>query len=133
MSNQPQVLLPAGWPRPKGYANGVTARGRMVFVAGMIGWGAHVLALLVLAQLLHAATFGAYHAASIAAVHRLFPGRLQATGQTLYSSLSYGLGGGAGLLIAGWSWERLGAAASFSLSAAFALAGAALVTWRVRV
>ena len=66
-------------------------------------------------------------------VHRLFPGRLQATGQTLYSSLSYGLGGGAGLLIAGWSWERLGAAASFSISAAFALAGAALVTWRVRV
>ena len=33
-----QVLLPAGWPRPKGYANGVTTRGRMVFVAGMIGW-----------------------------------------------------------------------------------------------
>ena len=56
-----------------------------------------------------------------------------ATGQTLYSSLSYGLGGGAGLLLAGWSWERLGAAASFSISAAFALAGAALVTWRVRV
>ncbi len=36
-----QVLLPAGWPRPKGYANGVTTRGRMVFVAGMIGWDAH--------------------------------------------------------------------------------------------
>ena len=36
-----QVLLPPGWPRPKGYANGVTARGRMVFVAGMIGWDAH--------------------------------------------------------------------------------------------
>lgn len=33
-----QVLLPPGWPRPRGYANGVTARGRMVFVAGMIGW-----------------------------------------------------------------------------------------------
>lgn len=33
-----QVLLPAGWPRPKGYANGVTTQGRMVFVAGMIGW-----------------------------------------------------------------------------------------------
>jgi len=39
-ANQPQVLLPAGWPRPKGYANGVAARGRMVFVAGMIGWDA---------------------------------------------------------------------------------------------
>ncbi len=35
-----QVLLPPGWPRPKGYANGVTASGRMVFVAGMIGWDA---------------------------------------------------------------------------------------------
>ena len=35
-----KVLLPLGWPRPKGYANGVTANGRMVFVAGMIGWDA---------------------------------------------------------------------------------------------
>lgn len=33
-----QVLLPAGWPRPRGYSNGVAAEGRMVFVAGMIGW-----------------------------------------------------------------------------------------------
>ena len=31
-------LLPEGWPRPKGYANGVEAEGRQVFVAGMIGW-----------------------------------------------------------------------------------------------
>jgi enamine deaminase RidA (YjgF/YER057c/UK114 family) len=36
--NEP--LLPAGWPRPKGYANGVAAHGRQVFVAGMIGWDA---------------------------------------------------------------------------------------------
>ena len=33
-----QVLLPEGWPRPKGYSNGVAARGRQVYVAGMIGW-----------------------------------------------------------------------------------------------
>jgi enamine deaminase RidA (YjgF/YER057c/UK114 family) len=32
------VLLPQGWPRPKGYSNGVSASGRMVFIAGMIGW-----------------------------------------------------------------------------------------------
>ena len=32
-----QVLLPAGWPRPKGYSNGIAARGRLVFVAGQIG------------------------------------------------------------------------------------------------
>jgi MFS transporter, PPP family, 3-phenylpropionic acid transporter len=98
-----------------------------------IGWGTQILALLVLAQLLHAATFGVYHAASIAAIHRLFPGRLQARGQTLYSSLAYGVGGGAGLLIAGWSWAALGPGLSFTLSSVFALAGAALVTWRVRV
>ncbi len=33
-----KVLLPPGWARPKGYANGVTATGRHVFIAGMIGW-----------------------------------------------------------------------------------------------
>ena len=35
-----QALLPEGWPRPKGYANGVAASGRQLFVAGMIGWDA---------------------------------------------------------------------------------------------
>ncbi len=36
-----EVILPAGWPRPKGYSNGVVATGgRMLFVAGMIGWDA---------------------------------------------------------------------------------------------
>ena len=33
-----QTLQPPGWPRPRGYANGVAARGRLVFVAGQIGW-----------------------------------------------------------------------------------------------
>ena len=32
------VLNPPGWPRPKGYSNGISASGRMVFVAGMVGW-----------------------------------------------------------------------------------------------
>ena len=35
-----QILQPAHWARPKGYANGVAATGRQVFVAGMIGWDA---------------------------------------------------------------------------------------------
>lgn len=34
------ILQPAGWPRPKGYANGVAASGRQIFVSGMIGWDA---------------------------------------------------------------------------------------------
>ncbi|NPC56445.1 RidA family protein [Caenimonas soli] len=35
-----EVILPTGWPRPKGYANGVAASGKMLFIAGMIGWDA---------------------------------------------------------------------------------------------
>ena len=33
-----EALLPEGWPRPKGYANGVAASGRQVYVAGQVGW-----------------------------------------------------------------------------------------------
>ena len=33
-----EVLQPPGWPRPRGYANGIIAEGRIVFVAGQIGW-----------------------------------------------------------------------------------------------
>jgi enamine deaminase RidA (YjgF/YER057c/UK114 family) len=33
-----KVLQPAGWPRPRGYSNGIVARGTMIFVAGQIGW-----------------------------------------------------------------------------------------------
>ncbi|GLS77037.1 RidA family protein [Oharaeibacter diazotrophicus] len=35
---RPRVLQPEGWPQPKGYANGMEARGRVVFVGGQIGW-----------------------------------------------------------------------------------------------
>jgi enamine deaminase RidA (YjgF/YER057c/UK114 family) len=35
-----EILQPPGWARPKGYSNGITASGRMVFVSGMVGWDA---------------------------------------------------------------------------------------------
>jgi len=35
-----EFLLPEGWPRPKGYANGVAASGRMIFLSGLVGWDA---------------------------------------------------------------------------------------------
>jgi enamine deaminase RidA (YjgF/YER057c/UK114 family) len=39
MSSQtPEVLQPAGWPRPRGYSNGMVASGRSIFVSGQIGW-----------------------------------------------------------------------------------------------
>jgi len=98
-----------------------------------IGLAVDLLAVLVVAQLLHAATFGAFHAASIAAVHRLFPGPIAARGQALYSSLGYGAGGAAGTLIAGWTWSAFGPLPSFAVSAFFGALGAALVAWKVRV
>ena len=33
-----KILQPAGWPRPKGYSNGISASGRMIFTAGVVGW-----------------------------------------------------------------------------------------------
>jgi PPP family 3-phenylpropionic acid transporter len=89
-----------------------------------IGWAAAELWILIAAQLLHAATFGAFHAASVSAVHRVFAQAAQARGQTLFSSLSYGAGGAAGALVAGWAWEASGPGLAFSVSALAALAGA---------
>lgn len=97
-----------------------------------IAWVADVLAILVVAQLLHAATFGTFHAASIATVHRMFAGRLEARGQALYSSLCYGAGGAAGTLVAGWAWESSGASAAFTISALAGVAGAALIAGCLR-
>ena len=38
-----KALLPPGWPRPKGYANGISAKGRIVVTAGVVGWNAEEL------------------------------------------------------------------------------------------
>jgi len=36
-----KVLLPPGWPRPKGYSNGISAKGRIIVTAGVVGWDEH--------------------------------------------------------------------------------------------
>lgn len=89
----------------------------------LLGWFADAIGLIVVAQLLHASTFGSFHAASIAAVHRVVPEAAHARGQTLFSSVSYGAGGAAGVLAAGWLWEAGGPAAAFSLAALAGLGG----------
>ncbi len=98
----------------------------------MIGWGVDWLLVIVLAKLLHGLTFGAYHAAAIAAINRWFPGRCQARGQALYSSVSFGAVGLVGGLLSGWTWERLGAAPTYALSSVFALVGLLFVAQWVR-
>ncbi|KFB76026.1 MULTISPECIES: MFS transporter [Candidatus Accumulibacter] len=98
----------------------------------MIGWCIEWLAVIILAQLLHGLTFGAYHAAAIAAVNRWFPGRCQARGQALYSSISFGAGGLLGSLLSGWTWDRLGAGLTYTLSSVFAAAGLIFVVLWVK-
>ncbi len=87
----------------------------------------------VLAQTLHAATFGTFHAAAIHLVHHFFPGRTQGRGQALYNSLSFGAGGAAGSLMGGLLWDGpgpySGPFATFALGALAALLGLAIL-WR---
>lgn len=77
-------------------------------------------ALMVGAQLLHAATFGSFHASAIHLVYEYFRGRIQGRGQALYSSLSFGAGGALGALMSGAWWDTLGSEITFLLSAAIA-------------
>ena len=85
----------------------------------LIAWGANYLGVLVFAQLLHAATFGATHAAAIHLVHNFFGHQHQGKGQALYSSFSFGLGGMAGSLFSGYYWDFMGAQFIYSMAAFF--------------
>ncbi len=76
---------------------------------------------LIIAQLLHAATFGLYHAVTIQYIHRYFTGRLQGRGQALYSSLSFGAGIALGSLISGYLWEAIAPVWSFRFAVASSL------------
>ncbi len=96
--------------------------------------GAYVdsVPILVFAQVLHAATFGAYHATGIRMVHQYFTGSNQVRGQALYSSLGFGAGGMVGSLYAGYLWDWVGAAGTFYLAALLSASAAMLVWYRLR-
>ncbi|MGL1832811.1 MFS transporter [Rhodocyclaceae bacterium SMB388] len=95
----------------------------------MIAWGVDELAVLLVAQLLHGATFGAYHAAAIALVNLWFPGKLQSRGQALYGSLSFGAGGMLGGVLSGFTWDSIGSAWTYTLGSGFALVGLVWLMW----
>ncbi|MGE5154084.1 MAG: MFS transporter [Bdellovibrio bacteriovorus] len=95
----------------------------------LIGAFVNLAWVQVLAQVLHAATFGTFHAAAIHLVHHYFPGRTQGRGQALYNSLSFGAGGAAGSLMGGVLWDGPGPLATFALGALAALLGLAIL-WR---
>ena len=95
-------------------------------IAAIVGSsGGTFVPVLVLAQMTHAVTFAAHHAACITLVHRLFPGRLRGRGQALYTMLGYGLSGVLGGVGGGWVISHFGFAAVFWAAALSALVAAA--------
>jgi len=93
----------------------------------LIGWGIQWGGVAMIAQLLHGATFGAYHAAAVAAINHWFTGRHQARGQALYSSVSFGAGGMIGGVLSGYTWDAIGAPLTYTFSSLFAAAGFILI------
>jgi PPP family 3-phenylpropionic acid transporter len=88
------------------------------------------LPVLLLAQCMHAATFGAFHAACIHFVQRSFADRQQGQAQALYVSLA-GIGGALGALYAGYSWKGLGPAWTFAIASLVALLAAFIIATRL--
>lgn len=87
------------------------------------------LTLILFAQVLHAASFGVYHAVAIHLIHAFFTGRLAGRGQALYSSLSFGAGGALGSLASGYLWSSTGPQSTYLMAAGVSMA-AWIVTWR---
>ena len=83
--------------------------------------------VLFIAQCLHAASFGSYHAAGIEIIRQCFVGH-HGQGMALYSGLSFGLGGAVGAVLSGWAWDVSGVLCF--VAAAVAAAAALLIAWR---
>ena len=97
----------------------------------LLGQFAEFLSVLLLAQVLHAATFGSFHAAAIHFVQRSFGARQQGQGQALYAALA-GVGGAMGALYSGYSWNALGPVLTFSIASLAALAAAVIIATRMQ-
>lgn len=84
------------------------------------------LFVAIFAQLLHAASFGIYHAVAIQLFHRYFPGKHAGRGQALYSSLSFGAGGAFGTYISGLAWVHISPESIFYIASGFSFAALVL-------
>ena len=78
------------------------------------------LSLIIFAQLLHAASFGSFHAAAIAWINQYFKGKTHGRGQAIYSSVSFGAGGAIGSLYSGYLWLSPGPTLIFLIAALLA-------------
>lgn len=99
----------------------------------LIGVSVDNLWMIILAQTLHAATFGSFHAASVEVITQFFKGRHQAKGQAIYNSVAYGVGGAIGGIAGGYALQYLGGQQTFVLAAAFPLLGLAVIGFGLKL
>lgn len=91
--------------------------------AGALAGSSAALSLLVVAQVLHAITFGLHHSASLRLLQRMFAPNQIASATAIVSATSYGAGGAFGVLVAGLVWQAGSPAQAFAMASLFALAG----------
>ncbi|EAQ63596.1 probable MFS metabolite transporter [Marinomonas sp. MED121] len=80
----------------------------------LIAWYADSVWIALFTQLLHCITFATFHMVSIAQINRLFPEQFAAQGQAMYSGFAIGLGGGVGMVGAGYLWDWFGGQWTFT-------------------
>jgi len=95
----------------------------------IIAWLSESIGALIFAQVLHAASFGAFHVVCIQLTHQYFKGATQDKGQALYGSVGYGAGGIVGGLIAGFLWDGFGSEWVFTIASLLSLL-ALYIAWR---
>lgn len=89
----------------------------------MIGWLGDILLCLMLAQVMHSITFAAHQSSAVMTMQKWFSGALQARGQALFISISYGMGATLGGLVFGEVWPLGGPRAVFGAASAMAALG----------
>lgn len=95
----------------------------------IIGWSGDSLGWLIFAQTLHAATFGSFHATAIEIIDKFFRGEHQSRGQTIYNSVTYGVGGTLGGLGGGYILQQWGGETAFMLAALCPLLGLVVIAF----
>jgi MFS transporter, PPP family, 3-phenylpropionic acid transporter len=121
MLRMPAVLARLGTLKTLGFCLLLAAARWWICAATTSPWA------MVLAQGLHAASYAAFHVAAVTHAHRLFGPDRRASGQAIYSSLTYGVGNVIGMFLSGVFYDRVAIRGLFAAACGVALLGALLV------
>ncbi len=98
----------------------------------LIAYYVEYLSILLFAQLLHAASYGLFHASAIHLIDKYFTDSIQGRGQALFASISFGLGGSLGSLVSGYTWNSIGPSYVYLLAMCVALVALVQYLWIVK-